>query len=218
MFLRNTRKWILWCVSWVQSALYFSFYDQFERYQIRNLTKSREIYYDLLNKTTSQVNQSVADEVRAMGKKYLEKLIFNPVMLARKKILVLIEYNNQTYQKEEIKNLYETNEQFRYYKPFIDSSMFWTFEANYTTQPWLMKQDILEVDIDLDIVDTKRTKSDRYWKGILLPELTLMFNNMGTDNLKEWIYFGNNYELWITGICLIYNLITRYWCMREGKL
>ena len=199
-------------------ALFFSFYDQFEVFQIRNISKSREHYFDLLNKTTSQVNKSVAEELKNLGKIYLEKLIYNPVLLARRKIHVLLEFNNQSYTLSELNTAgYTHNKALRYYSPYVDLSQFWTFESNYTLERWFQSKDIFEVEIELEIVDKTRVKTDSIWKSILIPELTMIFNNLTTDTIKQWIYSKNYTEIWITVAMLLINLISRYICVREGR-
>lgn len=159
----------------------------------------------------------MAEEIKALGKSYLEKLIYNPILLIRKKIIVLIEYNNKTLTRSEMKGQYTSNDNLGYYRPYVDSTQFWTFENNQTTEAALHKRDLIDLEVELEITDPARSRYDKFLRLVLVPESTMFFNNMNTNDIKLWLYTDDWYEIWIAVACLLFNFITRYICIREGR-
>lgn len=161
----------------------------------------------------------MADEIRQLGKVYLENLIYNPILLIRKKIKILLEFNNKTYTRGDLNGslAYKRNDELKYYVPYVDKSQFWTFESNYTTETRAFSRDILDVEVELEITDEAATDYDNMMKLSMVSEVSLYFNNLTADMLKQWVYFKNYSEIALAAFCLLFNVLTRYICLREGK-
>lgn len=144
-------------------------------------------------------------------------MIYNPVVLIRKKIVVTLEFDNQTYLPEQLIG-YTVHHDLKYYQPKLDISQFWTTESNYTLPRKVYNKETIDIEIDFEILPKKAYYQREVLKLFLAPELSLFFNHLTADQIKTWLGSKMFFEIGVSALIILIHALLKVYVIREGKL
>lgn len=198
-------------------AVYFTYYDQHENFMMRNLSATKDVYHQLLSHSLSLRTNLSKTEFNSLAKTYIENMIYNPVVLIRRKILVVLEYVNQSYPKSNLLG-YTVNNEVEFFQPRLDISQFWTTESNFTNPRRLYNKESIDIEIDFEIIPKKVYDQREVLKLFLAPELSLFFDNLTADQIKTWIASNMHWEIGFAACFVLIHALLKIFVTQTGTL
>jgi hypothetical protein len=200
---------------YVNVAVFFTYYDKYETFQARNMTLTKEVYQQLMQHSIIRGSETGNAEFNNLAKKYLEKIVNNPIVLIRRKIMVALEYCNKSLTRSNLDNR-SANNDLLYFRPRLDVSQFWTTDSNYTHPSRISNKETFEIDIIFEILTSEAYDSNDIWKMMLMPEVSMFFDNLTADTIKTWIAYRKLPEIIVTAVIILLHCIAKIYCVREG--